>query len=256
MAISRPAALTLGRDRAIDDLVRELCAAETLNGRYLVQMPVLTAFGSMVSVSIWPEGGGETFRVTDDGLAYHEITTAAGNERIFFGVAKARCARYGASFDGCSMLFMRVDKQRLKGAVVAMASLTREVIDETLKKSFEAKVDGAHEAFVRRVAEAFPQSKRTEHAHVIGQSTTDYVIDVLVETERTALAFDYFLKSGNSVNSAYVALSDIARLEDGPVPVGVTPSLRDVGPKLTLISSVAQVIEADAGVETYTRLAA
>jgi hypothetical protein len=256
MATPRPATLTLGRDRTIDDLVRDLCSSETLNGRYLVQMPVLTAFGSMVSVSIWPEGGGETFMVTDDGLAYHEITTAVGSERIFSSVAKARCARYGASFDGSSMLFMKVDKQRLKGAVVAMAALIREVIDETLEKSFAAKVDAAHEAFIRRVAEAFPRSKRTEHAHVIGQSTTVYPIDVLVETERKLLAFDYFSKSGNSVNSAYVALSDIARLEEGPVPIGVTPNLRDVGPKLTLISSVAQVIEADAGVETYARLAA
>jgi hypothetical protein len=248
--------LSLGRDHTIDDLMRELCSSETLNGRYLVQMPVLTAVGSMVSVSIWPEGGSETFMVTDNGLAYYEISTAAGSERIFSGVARAKCARYGASFDGCSMLFIKVEKQALKGAVVAMATLIREVVDETLEKSFAVRVDGAHEAFVRRVAEAFPRAKRTEHAHVIGQSTTVYDIDMLVETERKVLAFDYFSKAGTSVNSAYVALSDIARLEEGPVPVGVTPNLRDIGPKLTLISSVAQVIEADAGVETYARLAA
>lgn len=248
--------LAVGRDRAIDEVVRELCTSETLNGRYLVQMPVVTAFGSMVSVSVWPEGGGDTFLVSDDGLAYHEVTTAACNERIFSGVARARCQRYGADFDGCSMLFIRVEKQRLKGAVIAMASLTREVIDETLEKSFSVKVDLARERFVKRVAEAFPRSKRIEHARVIGHSTTEYEIDVLVSAEQRVLAFDFFSKSGNSVNSAYVALSDIARLEDGPVPVGVTSSLRDVGPKLTLISSVAQVIEADADVDTYTRLAA
>jgi hypothetical protein len=256
MAAPQPTRLNLGRDGTIDELVRALCSAETLNGRYLVQMPVLTAFGSMVSVSIWPEGGGDTFMVTDDSLAHYEVTAATGNERIFSGVARSRCARYGASFDGCSMLFIRVEKQRLKGAVVAMASLIREVIDETLEKSFAATVDVAREAFVRRLAEAFPRSKRIEHAQVVGHSTTVYDIDVLVETEQRKLAFDYFSKSGNSVNSAYVALSDIARLDDGPVPVGVTPRLRDVGPKLTLISSVAQVIEADAGIETYARLAA
>ena len=250
--------LMVGSDRsaAVDELVRALCSSETLNGRYLVQMPVVTAYGSMISVSIWPEGGGETFIVSDDGLAYHEITTAMGSERTFSGVAKAKCDRYGAQFDGGSMLFLRVDKQRLRGAVIAMASLTKEVIDETLEKSFAARVSQAHEQFLRNVAAAFPRFRIRENAPVIGRSTASHDVDALVETDGRMLAFDVFSKAGNSINSAYTKLSDIARLDDGPRTIGVTQDLREIGPKLTLISSVAEVIEADADEETYWRLVA
>ena len=256
MAVPHPVSIGLDRSPAVDELVRELCTSETLNGRYLLQMPVVTAFGSAVSVSIWPEGGGETFMVSDDGLAYHEITTAMGSERIFSGVAKTKSDRYGAQFDGCSMLFIRVSKERLKGAVIAIASLTKEVIDETIEKSFAAKTSADHERFLAKVASAFPHSTIREHANVIGQSTTSYKIDALVETESRVLAFDYFSEGGNSVNSAYATLSDIARLEDGPKPIGVTNSFKAIGSKLTLISSVADIIQIDADEREYHRLAA
>ncbi len=256
MANPRPASIGLDRSSAVDELVRELCTSETLNGRYLLQMPIATAFGSTISVSIWPEGSEETFMVSDDGLAYHEVTTAMGSERIFSRVAKAKSDRYGANFNGCSMLFIRVNKQRLKGAVIAMASLTKEVIDETIEKSFAEKASVDHERFLKKIASAFPHSNVYEHASVIGQSTTSYKVDALVETQGRMLAFDYFSKAGSSVNAAYATLSDIARLEDGPKPIGVTNNFREIGSKLILISSVAEIIEANADDQDYYKLAA
>lgn len=256
MATQHSISVGPGRSDVIDSLVLELCSAETLNGRYVVQLPVQTAFGSLVSVSIWPEGGGDTFLVTDDGQAYQEIVNAAASEKIFAHVAAKACTRYGAEFDGYSMLMLRVGKAQLKGAVIAMGSLTKEVIDQTIEKSFAHAVDQAHERFMRRANEAFAQYKRTERARVIGESTAEYQVDLLVETDHGALVFDYFSKSGVSVNAAYVTLSDIARREDAPRPIGVTRRLGDVGPKLALLSSVAEVIEAGANVEAYARLAA
>lgn len=241
---------------AIEGLVKQLCSSEAVNGRSVIHMPVVTSYGSMVSISVWQEGGGDTFMVSDDGLAYHEITTALASERVFSSVAKNRSERYGATFNGCSILFIRIDKERLRGAIIAMASLIKEIIDETLEKSFAAKIGLEHEAFVKKVAAAFPDSVIDEGARVVGQSTTAYQVDALVRTDKRMLAFNYFSKSGNSINSAYTLLSDIARLGDGPSPVGVTASFEKVGPKLTLISSVAQVIETNADIEQYHQLAA
>lgn len=240
---------------SLDDVVRDLCTSHLINGRQVIQMPVVTIYGSLINVSVWSEGG-ETFLVTDDGMAYHEVSTAAANERTFTSVAKAKCERYGAEFDGCSMLFLRVARDRLKGAIIAMASLTKEVIDETLERSFAVSVDRHTSAFVRRVGEAFKNYTRIEHAKIVGRSTTQHDVDILVELNGNSLAFDYFSKSGNAVNSAYVKLSDISRLDDGPMPIGVTPSLKAIGPKLTLISSVARVVQADATSEDYYKLAA
>lgn len=241
----------------IETLVDELCSAEVLNGRYLIQMPVLTSIGSLVSVSIWPEGGdSSSFLVSDDGMALHEICTAMASERVFTRVAASKCRQAGAEFDGGSMLFMRVDRDRLKGAVVAMAALTRDVIDETIEKSFAEKVDKAREIFIGRASTAFLNFSRTENATIFGQSSMPYTVDLLIELDEKRLAFDFFSKSGNSVNAAYTKLSDIARSDDGPTPVGVTRRLSEIGPKLTLITSISRVIEAGADVSEYQRLAA
>ena len=241
---------------ALQDVLRELSSLEIRNGRYLIQMPVATAYGCLVSVSVWPEGNGETFLISDDGGAYEAAATACASERTFATVAATKCRHYGAQFDGHSMLFIRVDASKLKGAIVAMASLVKEVVDETISRAFSTKVDTARERFVKRVAEAFPNFDRTESATIIGNSTAEYEFDVVVKAEHKVLAFDYFSKSGNSINSAYAKLSDVARIGGSVKPVGVTPNLDGIGPKLTLLTSVAQIIEANAATSAYQQLAA
>jgi hypothetical protein len=64
-----------------------------------------------------------------------------------------------------------------------------------------------------------------------------------VKTAKGLIVFDTFSPQGNSVNSAYVKMADIGRSEAPPKGIAVTKRLSDVGPKLNLITSVAQVIE-------------
>ena len=245
-----------GARGALDRAVAEIVSVTDFNGRWRVQMPVHTRYGGGIDVSVWQEGDGTTFMVSDDGVAYGEVLTANASMRTFATVAKRSCDRVGASFDGASMLFIRVGAERLSGAIVAIANLVKEVVDETLEKSFAEKTRAMAEVFHEKVERAFPKASRDYHATVIGQSSTPYTVDALVTVDGRRLAFDLFTKDGNSVNSAFVALSDIARLEDGPRPVGVTSSLKAIGPKLNLINSVATVIEVGASEEAYWQLAA
>lgn len=243
---------------ALDRVVSRLCEVSETNGRTVIQMPVATHHGGGISVSVWPEPSG-SFLVSDDGLAYHEVMVAAASERTFATVARQECERYGATFDGHSMFLMRIGPDRLKGAIVAMTTLVKEVIDVTLERSFAEKADRDEEEFVKRVSEAFSGQVITENAVVSGSSTATHRVDMLVSTERGFLAFDYFTKAPGSISAAYLKLSDIARLEDGPKPIrpiGVTSDLNLVGPKLALISSVAAVIPARASKEAFQRLAA
>ncbi|SIS58905.1 hypothetical protein SAMN05421772_101669 [Paracoccus saliphilus] len=239
----------------MNDAVRSMCSMDAINGRYLVQMPVMTCDGSLVSVSVWPEGNG-VFVVSDAGAAYFHVANACASDAIFSRVAKEKCAEAGAQFDGASLLFIRIQQDRLKGAIISMASLIREVIDVTLERSFKHKHGHMQEELIRRACDAFPKAHRKEHATVIGNSTTEYEVDLLVDIGGRQLAFELFSKSGNAVNSAYTMLSDISRLEDGPAPIGVTPDRKAIGPKLTLITSVASVIELSASSEIYASLAA
>lgn len=240
---------------AVDEAVARLVSVDALNGRYRIAMPVSLCTGSLVDVSVWPEPGG-TFMVSDDGTAHFEATSAMVSERTFTAVAKARCAAYGAAFDSHSMLFIRVEADRLRGAIIAMASLIKEVVDEAFERAARAKATRAADTLYERLDMAFPDAEVEHRAGVFGASTAEYQVDAVVKTPRGLLVFDLFTKDPNSVAAAFTKLSDLARLEQPPRLIGVTPNPEQVGPKLQLISSVAPIIRPEAAVETYRRVAA
>lgn len=240
---------------SVDEAVARLVSSDVLNGRYRISMPVVTCTGSMVDVSVWPEPDGG-FMVSDDGSAYFEITSGAFSERIFGSVARARCAVYGALFDGGTMLFIRVAADRLRGAIIAMASLIKEVVDETITRSIKAKAERERDLLYDRLDTAFLKSNVERGVEVVGASTAGYTVDAVVKTDHGPIVFDLFTKDPISVAAAFTKLSDIYRLEDGPRLAAVTRDPSAVGPKLQLVSSVASVIRVDAAIETFRRLAA
>ncbi len=242
------------QDNTVEEAVRSLFSVDHIAGRHIIQMPVSTSSGSLISVTVWHDG--ELFMVTDDGMALHETLSAGANEQAFSRIAAERSRNFGAIFDGGTMLYIRVSKARLKGAIIAMANLVREVIDETIEHSFRGAIDRRRERFIKTATEFYQDFRVREHAKLIGFSTATHEFDLMVERDGCPLVFDYFSKAGNAVNSAYLKLSDMARLENGVKPVGVTPNPDAIGPKLTLITSVADVIHADADRSVYARLAA
>jgi hypothetical protein len=240
---------------AVDEAVARLVTVDRLNGRYRISMPVVTCTGAMIDVSVWPEPG-DTYMVSDAGVAHFEVTSGAFNERTFHAVAKAHCTAYGAMFDGGTMLFMRVSAAQLHGAIVTMASLVKEVVDETVARSIKAKAEKARDKLFERLDKAFDAVKVTHDAEVIGASTAGYKVDALVTTDGGDVVFDLFTRDPNSISAAFTKLSDIYRLASGPKLVAVTRDPDAVGPKLQLISSVAPVIRLDAAPERFRKMAA
>lgn len=244
-----------GVDVAVDAAVARLVSLDAVGGRYRISMPVTLCTGSMVDVSVWAEPGG-TFMVSDDGTAHFEATLAMVSERTFGAVARAKITPYGALFDGHSMLFIRVGAERLHGAIVAMASLIKEVVDEAIARAARAKAASTINTLYERIGMAFPNAEVQHHAGMIGASTAEYEVDAVVKTDRGLLVFDMFTKDPISIAATFTKLSDLSRLEQPPRLVAVTPMPEMVGPKLQLISSVAPIIRPDATIETYLKAAA
>lgn len=240
---------------AVETAVARLVSWHPLNGRYRVSMPVALCTGTLVDVSVWPEPDG-SFMVTDDGIAHFEVVSGAFSERLFRSVAKTRCGSAGAVFDGGTMLFLRVSADQLRGAIIAMANLIKEVVDETIARSIKQKFEGARDALFERLDMAFSPASVSHCASVIGASTAEYEVDALVETRRGLVVFDLFTKDPASIASSFTKLSDLARGDGTPRLVAVTPKPEDIGPKLTLIASVATVIRADSTVDVFRRAAA
>lgn len=101
-----------------------------------------------------------------DGVAYLEISASAFSDRIFNSVAKDRCTRYGATFDGGTMLFIRVPAERLRAAIISMANLVKEVVDETILRATRAKAETARDFLFTRLDMAFG-SGRVSHDVVV-----------------------------------------------------------------------------------------
>lgn len=232
-----------GRYPALDEAVRSMVSSTYVQGRFRVEMPVVMAGGSAATVTVWPEGNGETFMVSDDGGSLFEVMSGAFNEAIFRRVATEWCERYGATFDGGSMIYLRVSAGRLRGAIIAMANLMKEVVDVTIERSIDQKARQIDLELWGKLDQAFGSGTIERRAHLSGESTAVHVFSAAVQTEKGLVVFDSFSAQVHSVNSVYVKMADIGRGEMPPKGIAVTKRLSDIGPKLNLITSVAQVIE-------------
>ena len=233
----------VGRHAALDEAVRSMVSSTFVQGRFRVEMPVVMASGGCSTVTVWPEGNADSFMVSDDGGSLFEVMAGAFSESIFRKVAKNKCEQYGAIFDGASMIYLRVSGAKLRGAIVAMANLMKEVVDDTIERSTDQKAHQIDLDLWNKLDTAFGAGNVERRAHLSGESTASHEFTAVVRTDRGLVAFDTFSAQGNSVNSVYVKMSDIGRGDAPPKGIAVTGRIADIGPKLNLITSVAKVIE-------------
>ena len=217
-------------------------------------MPVVLPSGSCAAVTVWPEGGTETYLVTDDGASLFEVTSGAYSEHLFTRVARERSVRYGAGFNGSSMFYLRVTSDRLRGAIIAMANLMKEVVEETIHRSIDQKARQIDLELWDKLERTFADYRVERRAHLTGESTASHEFTAVMKTETGLLAFDTFSAQGNSINSVYVKMADVGRTETPPKGIAVTKRMAEIGPKLNLITSVARVVEVDIGSNELQRL--
>ena len=231
------------RNTALETAVRSLVSSSFVQGRHRIHMPVVMPSGSSATVTVWPEGNGDTFLVTDDGMSLFEVESGAYSETLFSRVAKERCTRYGASFDSVSMFYLRVSHDRLRGAIIAMANLMKEVVDETIQRSINQKAKEIDHELWDKLDRTFAGYEVKRRAQLLGESTARHQFSALLNTEKGFVVFDTFNAQASSINSIYVKMSDISRVEAPPKGIAVTKRRSEIGPKLNLIASVAQVVE-------------
>jgi hypothetical protein len=259
MATSTASFLTTGdnarRTTALDEAVRSMVTYKTVLGRFCVTMPVVLASGSYASVVVWPEGGGDTFMVTDDGAALFEITAGAFSENSFKKVATEKSKHHGATFDGAAMLYIRVSAAKLKVAIITMANLVKEVVDETIERSIGAKASEMDQMLWQKLGDAFGGTVVQRRVQLAGESHMTHQFTAAVQSEQGLVVFDNFSAQGNSINSVYVKMADLGRTDTPPKRFAVTSNCSQLGSRLNLISTVAQVMEISADSSAFRRMA-
>lgn len=245
-----------GMDALMKGVAERLVGVRFGIGRYVFDLPIVLASGSKARVTVWPQDDGDTFIVSDDSSAFLEADAGSCNMSAFRRVAKERAAAVGARFDGQTMLILEVSLPKLAAAVAVMGSLVKEVVDETFLRSVAEKSDALEANFVDRLTGVFGGDKVHKGAELVGTSTVAHRFSALVESSSGRVAFDVFNHHGGSINAAFTKFSDLHMSEESPRLVGVTRSLELIGPKLTLINTVASVVEAGMSDERLLAIAA
>lgn len=235
--------------------VRDLVSCDLLNGRFRIGLPVVSVSGSRMDVSVWPNPDG-TFTVTDNAVALGELGGNPIAERIFNSIAAARAASYGIRVHRGAFAIERVSGDHLRGALVAVANLAKEVLDETNDRLVKTKRKALREDLFRRLDQAFPTASIDRDVTVHGSSTAAYDVAAVVKVDGEETIFDVFTRDPISIAAEFTKLSDLFRRDDSPRLVAVTREPEKVGPKLQLIASVAPIISVDVGLDQYRRLAA
>jgi hypothetical protein len=259
MATSTASFLATGdnahRSAALDEAVCSMVTYKAVLGRFCVTMPVVLASGSYANVVVWQEGAGDSFMVTDDGAALFEVTAGAFSETSFKKVAAEKCAHHGAVFDGTAMLYIKVSAARLKVAIITMANLVKEVVDETVARSIGAKANEMDHLLWEKLGEAFGGKLVQRRALLIGESNMTHQVTAAVQSEQGLVVFDNFSAQGNSINSVYVKMADLGRIEVPPKRFAVTTNRSELGSKLNLITAVAQVMEISVNSDSFRKMA-
>jgi len=250
------ALLRLNDKMTLEDAFRDLLSVERRGNKHVVDMPVVTYGGSRVQVCVEMAVDAKHAVVSDDGMAMHQTDAAAIPYAMFARVAREKAMQHGARFDGGSVFFFEVPIDRVRGAIIAMAELIREVVNTACERAAQDRGNTLRDALYSGLEDAFGASRVAHQYEVVGYSNADYRVDAMVESDSGPVVFDLFSRHPNSIAAIYTKFSDIRQLEAAPRLVAATRDVERVGPKLTLVSSVSRVIAATSPRERLLRLVA
>ena len=241
-------------DAAIAAAIGELVRTRTMPSRTEIVLPVLYPSGSHVTIHVYPEG--DAFTVTDEGGGASEAEMAGVAPSSYAAIAKREAARVGAVCDSRAFFFLRVTVDRLPAAITILADLSRSAVAAAMEKLAAKAQDKLNERLIDHLEHTFGHRNVEPRADVTGASNMTHRVAALVTVDGRPVVFDTFTGQGNSFNAAVSKFFDLSQRDDAPARVGVTPQRSDLGEKLSLIGSVATVIDIDDVDDVYRRAAA
>jgi len=238
----------------VENVMRELVAAEHRANESLISTPLLYPSGATVVVQVRNEG--RSYFVSDMGLGYQEADLM-GAGLIYGRHARLIAENAGVGFDNQAFFVVQVSRDQLAGAVIAVANCSQSAAGLAALKLAERKAGDMADRLYDRLITVFRPELVDRHAEIVGASNIRYRVATLVRAEKSAVPtiFDSVTKHPTSVAFASQQFNDIARLEDAPRRVAVVQRRDEFGDYLGLLSQAASVVDIEATKETFRMLA-
>jgi hypothetical protein len=239
--------------KAVEDAVREIIAAEHHGRASFVRTPVLYPSGGTVVVRV--DDGPESFVVSDMGLGYQEAEMM-GAGAIYSRQGRVIAESAGVGFDSQSFFVLKVERDRLAGAIVSVANCSQQAVAAAAYRVAERKTVEAGEILYERLVRVFSKPKVTKDEDFIGASNTKWHVAAVVRTAKEPTIFEPVIKHHASIATAAMKFHDIALLPQPPTRIAVVRNKKEFDTYLSVLSQAAHVIEEKVSDSQLEKLAA
>ena len=248
---------SLRSERTFSDVVkhvaRELVTVEELTDGALISTPLLYPSGATVVIRI--DQNGSNYFLTDMGLGYQEADLP-GASLLYTRQAKSVAEEFGVGFDDHALFLNDISRERLPGAVGALANASLQAITLAAYRLSERKNHDAAEFLYQRLIKVFTPSIVARDTQLLGASNTEWHVANLVRFQEKVTVFEAVTSHRNSITSATAKFHDLARLPEPPNRVAVVGRKEDLGTLLGVLSQAASVVTRSVPDQTIKRLAA
>lgn len=229
--------------RLVEQVARKLISVKLAGREAFIQTPLRYPSGSSSVIRISDEGG--SFFVSDYGLGFDEAEMMGASQQLYFRQASAIAMKANVQFDQHAFFIVQVDKERLPGAVIAVANCSLEAVQLTAFKLAERKTNDANEKLYTRLANVFKGRRVvvSKNVPIIGASNHEWHVATMVQADGRKTAFEAVGTHPNSYATAVMKFGDIARLNSPPRTVAVVQNKMALGDYIGVLSPVANIVE-------------
>jgi hypothetical protein len=235
-------------EAAAEDLVRVRKWGDSV----YVNLPLVFPGGSFATVRVSPAPGG--YRIDDGGFAFRELESI-GAERSFWRTA-AKIAEREHLETNRRVIFCTADENDLQRAICDVAAASHAIAEQVYRKAAEQDEGEIEDYLHQRLIDIFGEDRLADVNSIRGSSTTDWEVSAILRADGHVAVFQAVAQNANSIYRATTAFHDLLELPNRPRLVAVVKDKAALGPKLSLLSQAARVIEQDQPNEDYLRAAA
>lgn len=237
---------------ATERALRELVYARQSRDDVFVTFPLFYPSGASVTLAI--SVNKELFKVTDLGLAYHEIDLVGG-DKLFSRHAKHVSEKTGVLIAG-DLVYSICSIDELSSTISDVAAASHEIARGVIERIKKGQENEIYTNLNRRLRTLFGANKVETEKSLLGFSTNEWHVSALVHLDGREAVFDVVSNHHASVFTCSTKFNDLKLLDTPPKMVAVVRDKAAMGAYYNILAQAGNVIQDNAADEAIRRAAA
>jgi len=238
--------------RRVRDALTRIAAVRDLDGRTVIDVPIMYPSGATAVVDI--SRNGDRYWVSDMGRGHVECEMS-GAESFYGKIASRVADDFGIGFDGDAMFALWVTSARLESAIVCVANASSQASSEAVRQAIDTKLRAQNERIFERIRTVFGEQSVARSVDITGRHASWEARNVVVFSDRRKAIFEHMTSHPNSVSSKFLMFTDIKSADLGISLNAMVRDIRNLDEKAQMIADVGNIIQMSATDEQIIRYA-